>query len=210
MQLPSMVTTHNKCGVYQKRYSLAILTTLNNAFETEFAQDKGYESESEGFNIPTPLSRALRVYHISTMEELSFNPANFGLLTTTPEHHEEYSPQGYRCSNLTCHQLVFTSSDDVSPVRAVPSSPEHHNLCHYYTPTPNKEQFFTVFNNVAWDDNTTSSKENFPTAPLYDLVWSEDSIPERHLCIHKTPHEPYSQCSFPCPYRNTTFRRDLP
>ena len=35
------------------------VTTLNNAFETELAQeDKGYESESESFNIPTPLSRA--------------------------------------------------------------------------------------------------------------------------------------------------------
>ena len=27
---------------------------------------------------PNPLSRAPRVYHVSTMKELSFNPANFG------------------------------------------------------------------------------------------------------------------------------------
>ena len=37
------------------------------------------------------------VYHVSTMEHLSFDPANFGPSPTSPEHHEEYSPQGYRC-----------------------------------------------------------------------------------------------------------------
>ena len=41
------------------------VTTLNDTFETELAQeDKGYESGSENFNIPTPLSRALRIYHV--------------------------------------------------------------------------------------------------------------------------------------------------
>ena len=54
------------------------VTTLNNAFETELAQeDECYKSGSESFNIPTPLSRAPRVYHVSTMEELSFNPTHF-------------------------------------------------------------------------------------------------------------------------------------
>ena len=42
---------------------ICFVTTLNNTFETELAQeDKGYENGSEGFNILTPLSRALRVY----------------------------------------------------------------------------------------------------------------------------------------------------
>ena len=69
------------------------VTTLNDAFETELAQeDDGYDSGSERFNIPTPLSRALRAYHVSNMEDLSFNPANFGQWPSTLEQHEENSP----------------------------------------------------------------------------------------------------------------------
>ena len=141
------------------------------------------------------------------MEELSFDPANFGQSPTTPAHHDRHSSQGYRHHSLTHCQLVFTSSDDESPVRVELSWLELHNLCHYCTPTPNTEQFATDLNNVAWDNGTTSSKENFPTAPLDDLVLSEDPIPDRHLCIHETPDH---QCSYPCPYGKTTFRMNLP
>ena len=141
------------------------VTTLNNAFETELAQEhKGYESGSESFNVPIPLSRAPRVYHVSTMGDLSFNPANFGQSPTIPEQHEETSPQRYRSHSFTCHQLVFTSLDDESPVRPQHSStvadgpacrsadlsvPEHHNQHHYYISTQKIEQFYTDFNNVA-------------------------------------------------------------
>ena len=62
----------------------------------------------------------------------------------------------------------------------------------------------------AWANDTTSSKENFSTVPFNDDVWSENPIPDRHLCIHETPDEPNHQCSYPCPYRSTTFRMDLP
>ena len=94
------------------------VTTLNNAFETKLAQeDKGYKSGSERFNIPTPLSRAPSVYHVLTMEELSFDPANFGQAPAILEHHKEHSPQGYRHYSFKCCQLVFTSSDGESTVR---------------------------------------------------------------------------------------------
>ena len=104
---------------------------------------------------------------------------------------------------------MFTSSDDESPVRAELCSPEHHNLCHDLTPTSNTKQFFTDVDSVSWNDDTTSSKENFPTAPLEDVVWSEDPIPDRQLCIHKTPHEHNHQCYYPYPYSTTAFRMDL-
>ena len=202
------------------------VTTLNNTFETEFAQeDKGYESGSESLNIPTPLSRALRVYHVSTMEDLSFNPANFRQSPTSPEHLGEHSPWGYRHCSFSHCQSVFTSSEDESPVRPQNSStdanspahrgadlsaPENHNQHHYCTSTQNMEKFFTDVNGVAWDYEITFSEENFPTAPLDDEVWSEDPILDRQLCIHETPHKPNHQCSYPCPYSTTSFRIDLP
>ena len=180
------------------------VTTLNDAFKTELAQkDKGYESSmSESFNIPTPLRRPLWINHVSTMEDLSFNPVNFGQTPTAPEQHEEPSPCRNRCCSISCHQLVFTISDDESPVRpsardnpcssakarspvhrrAELSSSVHQNLCHPVTPTPTTDQFLTD----AWDDDTAFSKENIPTAPLDDEVLSEDPIPDRHLCIHKS------------------------
>ena len=155
-----------------------------------------------------------------------FNPANFGWSPTTPEQHAESSPHRYRDHSITCHQLVFTSSEDESPVwpnkchsqhsstddrscdprEADASSSVHHSLCYPVRPTPTANPFFTN----AWDNDTTSSKDNFPTAPFNDDVWYEDPIPDRYLCIHETPDEPHHQCSYPCPYQSATFRMDLP
>ena len=205
------------------------VTTLNNAFKTKLAQqDEGYERGSKSFNISTPLSRAPRDYYVSTMKELSFNPTNVGQSTTSPEHNEEHSPWGYRHFSFTHCQLVFSSSDNESPVRssrcycqhpsinarspvhrrARLSLPEHQNQCHHCSPTPNTEQLSPDFDNLAWDNGTTPSEEDFPAAPLDDLVWSEDPVLDRYLCIQKTPHELNHQCSCPCLYRNTTIRME--
>ena len=151
------------------------VTTLNNAFDTELAQEvEGYESGSESFNIPTPPSRVPRVYNFSTMEELFFDPANFGQSLTTPEHHEEPSPQGDCC-----------------------------------TPTPDTEQYFTDSDNVAWDDDITSSEEHFSTALLHHIVWPEDPILDRHLYIHRTPHKPNLQCSYHMPIQKHNLQDGL-
>ena len=203
------------------------MNTLNNASETKLAkEDSGCDNGSESFNIPIPLSRTPRIYRISMMEDLSFDPTNLGQSPTTSDQHGVNSPCRYRHHSFTCHQLVFTSSNDESPVRssvqcshhystdarsqvhrrAELSSSVHHNLHHPITPTLTSDQFFTD----AWDNDTTASKQNLPTAPLDDKVWSENLIPDRQLCIHKTSHEPNHQCSYPCPYRNKTFRMDLP
>ena len=156
------------CSLPEETLFGHFVTTLNNAFQTELGQeDEGYESGNECLNIPTPLSSALRVYHVSNMEELSFNPTNFGQSPATPEHHEGHSLGGYRHCSFTCCQLVLTSSDDESPRRprrqcfqhsstnarspvhrkTYLSSPEHHNQCHHCMPTPNTEQFFIDFDN---------------------------------------------------------------
>ena len=126
------------------------MTTINDAFATELTQkDEGYESGSELFNASTPLSRAPIIYHVVTVEDLSFNPANFGQSPTTPDQHAKSSCHKCGCSSFTHHQLAFTSSDDKSPVRhseqcsqhpstddsshnpreADASYSVHHNLC---------------------------------------------------------------------------------
>ena len=73
-----------------------------NAFEAELAQEED-ESGRESFNIPTPLSQASRIYHVSTMEELSFDPTNISLSPTPPEHYEGHSLCRCRCHSFTCH-----------------------------------------------------------------------------------------------------------
>ena len=200
------------------------MTTLNDAFETELPQeDGGYESGIEIFNILTPLSRALGIYHVSTREDLSFSPAHFGQSPTTPMQHEEISPHRYRCHSFTHHELVFTSSDDESPVR-----PQHSNTNASSQPAgvqlPHHQSIITstTYTHKIQSSSTQilrmlhgimihlSTEEYLPTAPLEDDIWSKDPILDRPLCTHKRPHEPNLQCSYPCPYSNTSFRIDLP
>ena len=147
-------------------------------------EDEDYESGSENFYIPTPLSTAPRVYHVSTVDDLSFNLAYFGQSPTPPEQHAELSPNRYRFHNLTCCCLVFTSSNDGSLVRCSekcnpPSSANprsstsreadistsvHHDLCQHITFTSDP------FLNEAGDDVSSSFYEHFPTMPLDDDI----------------------------------------
>ena len=51
------------------------MTTLNAAFESKLTlEDEEYESGSENFNIPTPLRRASKIHHVSSNENISFDP----------------------------------------------------------------------------------------------------------------------------------------
>ena len=138
----------------------------------------------ENFNIPTPLSSDPGIYHVSTRENFSFDPTNFGHLPIAPEPHDEYSPWGYRCHTSIHHRLVFSSSDEESHMtpceshqnhfstnvsspahRSVElSSPIYHNLCNLLTPAT--DQFLTE----AWYDDSTSTEEHFPTEPLSDDI----------------------------------------
>ena len=125
-------------------------------------QDEGYESGNESYKICTSLSRALRIYHVSMVEDLSFNPKDIGQSPTTPE--QACSPHLTDTEVIiTCHQLVFISSDDKSPVRPSEqcsqhsstddrshnpmgvdaSSSIHCNLCLPIIPTPTANPFLT-------------------------------------------------------------------
>ena len=70
----------------------------------------------------------------------------------------------------------------------------HHNMS-----PPSTDQFFK--------DDTT--EENFPTSPLDNDIWSEDQIPDRHLCILDT-FQPNHLYHYPCPYANLNYARNLP
>ena len=185
------------------------MTTLNNAFEIEFTQDdEGYESGSKNLNIPTPLRRVLRIYHISISENLSFNPTT---PLTTAEQHPVHSPRRLRCHSPVCCHLVFSSSDEESPVRpsdpclwhssppdsspvhrgAEPPWPVQHHMNHHHTSPPSTDQFFQRWDNW-W---------NYPTAPPDDDIWLEDQTPDRHLCIQDTSQLNHL-CHYPCPFTN--------
>ena len=93
------------------------MTTLNTNFKRELMQeDEGYESGSEQLSIPTPLRRALQIYHISMSTNLSFSPTTS---LTTAEQHPEHSSRRFRGHSPVCCHLVFTSLDEESPVRPV-------------------------------------------------------------------------------------------
>ena len=52
------------------------MTALNATFKSKLMlEDEGYESCSENFNIPTPLRRTYRIHHVSSDENISFDPA---------------------------------------------------------------------------------------------------------------------------------------
>ena len=61
---------------------------------------------------------------------------------------------------------------------------------YHHTSTPSTDDSF---------QDTTAAGEDFPTASLDDNIWLEDSVPDRHLCIHEQS-QPDHQCSYPCPY----------
>ena len=78
------------------------MTTLNATFEHKLTlEDKGYKSGSENFNIPTPLRRTLKIHHMSSIENASFDP--------TPA-----TPHSTRDLQLrpVCRRLTYSSSDD--------------------------------------------------------------------------------------------------
>ena len=63
------------------------MTTLNSAFESKLAlEEKGYESGSENFNIPTPLRCTSRIIHVSNNDNISFDPTTPHSTSTIQSH----------------------------------------------------------------------------------------------------------------------------
>ena len=64
------------------------MTMLNAAFESKLTlEDEGYEGGSEGFNIPTPLRCTPKIHHVSSDDNISFDPSTPCSTTTNQSCH---------------------------------------------------------------------------------------------------------------------------
>ena len=78
------------------------ITILNTAFEQKLAlEDGGYESSSETFNMPTPLRKAPKIHHVSSIKNTSFDPNSVTPHSTRQSH-----------LRLVCRWLTYSSSDN--------------------------------------------------------------------------------------------------
>ena len=92
------------------------MTTLNATFESKLAlEDKGNDSGSENFNIPTPLRRTSKIHHVSSVENASFD--------WHPVMPHSTGTKDSHCRPV-CRCLTFSSSeedDGDTPTDEIPS-----------------------------------------------------------------------------------------
>ena len=91
------------------------MTTLNAAFESKLAiEDEGYERSAENFKITTPLRRTSKIYHVSSVENVSFDPSPVTLCSAGTR--QLHCRPVHRC-------LTYSSSedDDDTPTEEIPS-----------------------------------------------------------------------------------------
>ena len=167
------------------------VTTLNAAFESKLTlEDEGYESGGENLNIPTPLRCTPRIHHVSSDDNISFDP-------TTPHSTGTNQP----CCKPVQHQLSFSSSDDedISTVdNPSPSSTVPLQNPMDFTQQPHSKCTLTIHEDLDDDE-----EEDFQTVSLDNDHWTTEEIPDRHSYIHK--HSvPHLLCPYLCPYMDYT------
>ena len=65
------------------------MTTLNAAVKSKHTlEDEGYESGGENFNIPTSHRRNSKIHHVSSDENVSFDPATPHSTGVSKSHHK--------------------------------------------------------------------------------------------------------------------------
>ena len=167
---------------------ICFMITLNTAFESKLAlEDKGYESGSKNFNIPTPLRGTSKIHHISSVEHISFDSDPVTPCSTSTR--ESHCRPVHRC--LTCS----SSEDDDDTTTEEISSPNSATAVLYHIDTLQQpsSQYVTL------EAEEVEEEEDFQTVPLNDEHWDMEEIPNRHLCIHE--HSlPHGLCPYQCPY----------
>ena len=98
------ISTHLLCQQSDEILFGHFVTNLNATFESKLAlEDKGYESSSENFNIPTLLRRTSKIHHVSSVKNAPLDPDS-----VTP--HSTGTTQSH-CRPM-CKCLTYSSSED--------------------------------------------------------------------------------------------------
>ena len=110
--------THLLCQQSDELLCSHVMTTLNT--ESKLAlEDKGYESHSEKFNIPTPLRWTSKIHHVSSVKNMSCDPDPVTPCSTgTRESH-------HRPVHI-CLTFGSSEGDDDTPADEIPSLTVHH------------------------------------------------------------------------------------
>ena len=164
------------------------MTTFKAACESKLTlEDKGYKSKSENFNIPTPLRHTSRILHVSSDDNISFDP-------TTP------------CSTSTIQSHCwssFSTSDD-EEILTVDIASTYSTMLPQnpmgFAQQPHSKHILTIHDDLGEDKE---EEEDFQTVSLDDDHWVAEEIPDRHFCVHKHS-SPHPLCPYPCPYMDYT------
>ena len=142
-------------------------------------EDEGHKSGSENFNIQTPLRKTLKIHHVSSVENASFEPD-----PVTPHS------TGQSQLRLVCRWLTYSSSNDIDTSEDEAPSPR-----------PNTQPATLRATLDAQVHLEEDEEENFQMVPLDNKNWSIEEVPNRNLCIHEYAL-PHGLCLYPCPYAN--------
>ena len=94
--------THLLCNQPEEVLRGCFVTMLNDAFDRELAlADEGYESGSKTSNLPIPLRWTSRIHHVSSDENIPFDPSTPCTTATSQSN----------CKPVQC-QLSFSSSNN--------------------------------------------------------------------------------------------------
>ena len=118
-------------------------------------EDEGYKSGSENFNMPTPLRKTLKIHHVSSIKNASFDPDSVTPCSTGQSH-----------LRLVCRWLTYSSSYNSD------TSEEE-------TPTALRATL------DAQGHLEEDEEEDFQTVPLDNEHWTTEEVPDRTLCIHE-------------------------
>ena len=80
-------STHTLCQQSDKILFGHLVTTLNATYGQKLAlEDEVYKSGSESFNMPTVLRKALKIHHVSSIKNASFDPDSATPHSTVQSH----------------------------------------------------------------------------------------------------------------------------
>ena len=168
------------------------MTTLNAAFESKLAlEHKGTESNSQNFNIPTPLRKTSKIHHISSVENASFDPDPITPHSTSTS--QSHCRPVHRCLTFSSSEDEDTCTDEIPLPTNTTSLQNHIDTLHH----PSSK--CTLNAHIHLEDK----EKDFPTVSLYDEHWNMEEIPDRLLCIHEHSLL-HGLCPYPCPYSDYT------